>query len=565
MNVDRSVDDGTAERAEFHDVLLTDAALGRFRRFVPGRAGVDLTIGLVRRPGAVARRAGSLAREIGRIAAGRSDVEPRPKDRRFVHPAWSSNPGLRRILQAYLATAAASRNLVEDADLEWPSASRIDFIADNVIQAAAPTNFVLTNPQAWRAAIDTQGTSLVRGAINLARDVAQPPRIPRAVGGSAYRVGESVAATTGWVVHRTELFELIQYTPQTRTVLATPVVIVPPTINRFYALDLAPGRSLVEYLVRHGIQVFMIAWRNPDARYREWGIDTYARGVLDVLDEVALITGADRAVVFGACSGGILSAMTAAHLAATGEGDRLAGLTLVVTVLDQTRAGPAAAMVDRRSAALAAAASARKGFLDGRALAEVFAWLRPEDLIWSYWVNNYLLGQEPQAFDILFWNADVTRMPARLHRDFLGLAVDNALVRPGAASLLDTPVDLGAVKTDAYVLAGIADHLCAWESCYRTAHLLGGDTRFVLSTSGHVAAIVNPPGNTRASYRVAEHNPTAPTEFLDAARTEAGTWWADYVEWLRARCGPEIEAPTSPGCSTHEPLMPAPGSYVLEG
>jgi polyhydroxyalkanoate synthase len=208
--------------------------------------------------------------------------------------------------------------------------------------------------------------------------------------------------------------------------------------------------------------------------------------------------------------------------------------------------------------------SARKGYLDGRTLAEVFAWLRPGDLVWTYWVNNYLLGKQPPAFDILFWNADVTRMPARLHRDFLELSVENPLVDPGQAHLLGTPMDLGSVKTDAYVVAGVADHLCDWESCYRTAHLLGGTTRFVLSTSGHIAAIVNPPGNPKAKYQVSEQNPESPQRLLQEAQRADGTWWHDYVDWLRQRCGPEVAAPDELGGGGLEPLAAAPGTYVFE-
>jgi poly(3-hydroxyalkanoate) synthetase len=334
--------------------------------------------------------------------------------------------------------------------------------------------------------------------------------------------------------------------------------------NKFYVIDLAPGRSMVEFLVQQGIQVFVVSWRNPDARHRDWGFDSYARAILDALDGVQRVTGAEGVVLYGACSGGVVSAMTAAHLAASGDANRLAGLTLVVTVLDQSRAGLVSAIVDRRTADAAAAVSARKGYLDGRTLAEVFAWLRPGDLIWNYWVNNYLLGKSPPAFDILFWNADVTRMPARLHRDFLELAVENVLTKPGQAQLLGSPVDLSAVKTDAYVLAGVADHLCDWESCYRTVHLLGGDTRFVLSTSGHVAAIVNPPGNPKANYQVSQQNPEEPAEFVKTAQRADGTWWTDYVEWLRERCGPERPALTELGGGGLQPLSDAPGTYVLE-
>lgn len=564
MGESTNSDDRSGARAEPFDALLAAAALGTPRRFFPGVAGAKLAWGLARRPATVARRGWALAAELGRIAGGTSTIEPSPRDRRFTDAAWADNPLLHRLAQAYLAGGASAELLLQDADLDWASAQRLGFIAENLVEAAAPSNSPLINPQVLKAAIDTGGRNFVRGAANFLSDTSSPPRIPSMVDPTPYRLGENIAATSGVVVLRTELFELLQYRPTTETVLGTPLLIVPPMINKFYVMDLAPGRSMVEFLVEQGVQVFVVSWRNPDERHRDWGLDRYAQAALGALDAIERITGEERAVLYGACSGGILAAMTAAHLQATGASDRLAGLTLVVTVLDQSRAGLASSVVDRRTADAAAAVSARRGYLDGRTLAEVFAWLRPGDLIWNYWVNNYLLGRKPPPFDILFWNSDVTRMPARLHRDFLEMSVENSLVKPGEAQLLGTPVDLSSVETDAYVVAGAADHLCDWESCYRTADLLAGTTRFVLSTSGHVAAIVNPPGNPKAKYHVSEWNPETPQSFLEEAQQMDGTWWHDYADWLREHCGPEVPAPSEPGGGGLEPLAEAPGTYVLE-
>ena len=319
------------------------------------------------------------------------------------------------------------------------------------------------------------------------------------VDASGFRIGENIAATPGAVVFRSEVLELIQYTPQTPEVYEVPLLIVPPTINKYYAIDLAPERSLVEFSVRQGRQVFVISWRNPDARHAAWDFDTYVGAILEALDAVEEITGSTTTVLGGICSGGILASMTAAYLAGIGRQDRLAGLCLAVTVIDNHDAGTVAALSDPRLAELAKRRSARKGYLDGRALAEVFAWLRPGDLIWNYWVNNYLLGRRPPAFDILFWNADTTRMTAGLHADFVDMAVSNSLTRPGGITVLGVPLDLGKVTVDSYVVAGIADHITPWENCYRTTQLLGGTTRFVLSTSGHIAALVNPPGNPKST------------------------------------------------------------------
>ena len=368
------------------------------------------------------------------------------------------------------------------------------FFLENVIEAVAPSNVPLVNPGSAKAVIDTAGLSLVRGAKQLARDMASAPRIPEMVDGSGFVLGENIAATPGGVVFRNELLELIQYAPQTDEVYEVPALVVPPTINKFYAIDLAPERSLVEHGVRQGRQMFVISWRNPDSRHASWNLDTYVRAVLDALDAVEEITGSERTVLGGVCSGGIIASVAAAYLAGIGRQDRLAALCLAVTVIDNHDAGTSSALVDERLAGLAKAKSARKGYLDGRELAEVFAWLRPGDLVWNYWVNNYLLGKRPPAFDILFWNSDTTRMTAALHADFVDLAMENSLTRPGALTVLGVPIDLGKITVDTYVVAGITDHLTPWENCYRSAQLFGGTTRFVLSTSGHIAALVNPPG-----------------------------------------------------------------------
>src|SRR5215468_921033 len=425
--------DGTdelADQAAPLDALLVDAALGTLRRLVPDISAVKFARGLARRPRVVGRTLSSLASELARIGAGTSELAPTRRDRRFTDPAWTENVLLRRIVQAYLAAGQAAGQLVDDAALDPRDDRRVRFGVDNLVEALAPSNMVLVNPASAKAVIDTGGMNLVRGGRSMLQDFATPPRIPEMVDTTAFEVGRNIAVTPGKVVLRTDVIELIQYRPQTKRVREAPLLIVPPTINKFYALDLAPGRSLVEYLVQGGQQVFVISWRNPDARHADWGLETYVRAVLDALDAVERISRSGRTALTGVCAGGIIASITAAHLAATGQQERLACFSLLVTVLDTANAGTAGALVDRRVAAAAKAMSRRRGYLDGRALAEVFAWLRPGDLIWNYWVNNYLLGKKPPAFDILFWNADTTRMPATLHADFVDLAMDNKLVTP---------------------------------------------------------------------------------------------------------------------------------------
>jgi polyhydroxyalkanoate synthase subunit PhaC len=380
----------------------------------------------------------------------------------------------------------------------------------------------------------------------------------------AFEVGQTLATTPGAVVFRSEVLELIQYVPQREKVRQCPLLMIPPVINKFYVLDLAPGRSLAEYLLREGQQVFVISWRNPDARHRDWGLDVYGQAILDAIAAVEDISGSARTSLFATCSGGILAAMTVAHLAETGGLDRISALTLAVTVLDQTKAGQAAAIVDEGTARAAIAMSAARGYLSGSSLAEVFAWLRPNDLVWNYWVNNYLQGRPPRPFDVLFWNADTTRMAATLHREFVEAALGNTLATPGAATMLGSPVDLSKITVDSYVIAGIADHISAWQACYRSGALLGGDRDFVLSTSGHIASMVNPPGNPKASFRSGPILGETADQWLKAVFAQQGSWWPHYSRWLAARSGSEQDAPDALGGPAWPPLDPAPGTYVFE-
>jgi len=546
------------------DLMLTDAALGIARRFFPGLSSLRFLGALARRPRRVASRAAGLLGEYVRIAAGSSTLTPSARDRRFTDPAWTQNPLLRRVVQAYLATGTTVEGLVQDVPLEWRDAERIKFVASNLVAAAAPSNNPLLSPVAWKAVIDTGGSSAVTGLRHFLGDMASSPRVPTMVPSDAFEVGKDLAVTRGAVVLRTPVFELIQYRPQTETVCPTPLLMIPPTINKFYIMDIAPHRSMIEYFVGQGLQVFVISWRNPDARHSKWGLDTYGQAVIEALDTARKIAAVDSVHLLGVCSGGIIGAVTAAHLAASGRQDGLASFTLLVTLLDQSRAGTTGALVDEQTARAAVATSRARGYLDGKSLAEVFAWLRPGDLIWNYWVNNYLQGRTPPSFDILYWNADTTRMTAKLHRDFVAIAMGNSLTRRGGATLLGTEIDLGQVQVDSYVVAGSADHICPWQNCYASTQLLGGKSRFVLSTNGHIAALVNPPTNKKSSYQVGEDNPADPDDWAAAATTVPGSWWPDYTRWLAERSGAQVPAPASLGGGQFRLLDDAPGSYVLD-
>jgi polyhydroxyalkanoate synthase subunit PhaC len=546
------------------DSLLANVSRTGLPDVLPGTEVVRWLGALARRPSTTANRLVSLGSELGRIVTGTSAIAASGRDRRFADEAWTRNPVLRRCLQAYLATSEKALQLVDDADLDERTELRLRLVVENLIDALAPTNNLLLNPVALKETFDSGGSNLRRGAGHFLEDVSRRPRVPSMVDASQFDLGVNIGATPGAVVLRTPVIEVIQYAPATDQVREIPLLIVPPTINKFYVLDLAPGRSFIEDLVSRGQQVFIVSWRNPGAQHASWNLDTYIHGVLEAIAAVREIADVDQVAIQGTCSGGIIASMAAAHLASTGRADEIAALTLAVTVLDQSRSGTANALVDRRRAEAAAGISRRAGYLDGAALAEVFAWLRPNDLIWNYWVNNYLMGRKPPAFDVLFWNSDTTRMPAGLHRDFLDVSIDNPLVVPGHATALGVPVDLGKITVDAYIVGGETDHITPWQSCYRSAALLGGDAQFVLSTSGHIAALVNPADNPKSSFRTVASPPASSQDFLASADRHEGSWWPHHAQWLSARTGACKAAPRELGSARHQTLAPAPGTYVFD-
>jgi polyhydroxyalkanoate synthase len=548
------------------DVMLADAVAGTPRFFAPGPA-VKVAAGLARRPRGVARRAAGLTTELARAAAGRSQLAPAGGDRRFTDPAWQENWLLRELLQAYLAVGNTVDGLIDDAAVDWRTERQARLAAGNVMDALAPTNFPWSNPAVLREIVNTGGANLTKGLRRLARDLSTPPRLPATVDTSRFEVGGNLAVSPGSVVLRNEVLELIHYQPQTDQVRETPLLVVPPTINKYYILDLAPGRSLIEYLVAQGQQVFAVSWRNPEQEQGHFDLDTYARAISEARDAVAEISQAGAVHVAAACSGGIVTAGLVGHLAGSGSLGEIAGLTLMVCALDNAEAGTVAALATRDLAAAAVAQSARKGYVDGQALAGVFTWLRPNDLVWSYVVNNYLLGKEPPAFDILYWNQDTVRMAAGLHRDFIHIGLENSFTRPGALEVLGTPVDMSAIDVDVYAVAGLSDHIVPWENAYRSSQLFGGARRFVLARSGHIQALVNPPARegteTRTSYRVADDVSVDAEAFVAQTPKLPGSWWPDWDAWLAARSGAMRRAPRALGNRRLPAQAEAPGSYVL--
>lgn len=495
------------------------------------------------------------------VAIGRSAVQPAVGDSRFAHSAWAGNPIYRRLMQAYLVDAAAVMRLVDAVELDAKSRERARFALTLLIEAVAPTNTLVGNPSALAKAVETRGRSLLTGLRHMGGDLRRNGGMPSTVDTRPFHLGDNIATTPGQVVYRTEVFELIQYAPQTETVAARPLVAIPPQINKYYITDIGPGRSLIEHMVGAGFPYFAISWRNPTAAQRDWNLDTYVAACKDAIEVACEITGADTADILGICAGGITMACLLGHLAAT-DNHLVNTATFMVAGLDTSIESTVGSLASKAAVEAARSASQRRGYLDGEDMAKVFAWLRPNDLVWRYWVNNYLLGQNPPAFDILYWNADTTKLPAGLHSDFLDLFLSNGLGE-ATVTVLGAPVDLAAVDLDTFVVAGSTDHIVPWRAAYRTTQLVGGESQFVLSSSGHIQAMVNPPGNKKSSFRTSAGPPLGdPDEWLAESEAHAGTWWDHWVAWLQTRSSGDRPAPAALGSTQHPPLEAAPGRYV---
>ena len=505
---------GTPEqpRAELDPDSLSEEAARNTLALNPliGLRGKDLMDGaatllkaMVNEPTVAGGQWLSFLSEIGRIGAGQSDRAQPAGDKRFADATWKNSGLHRQLLQSYLAWGDALNGFIDKTSLGDLDKARARFIANIFIDAASPTNMPLSNPAAVRQFFDTGGESLWRGFKNYLGDLAENGGLPAQVDKSRFKLGVNIATTPGAVVYRNELLEVIQYQPDTPEVRKRPVIITPPQINKFYSMDLSPDKSLVQYLLKSGIQVFCVSWRNPTAKERDWGLDTYVAALDEGTDAVREIASSDDVTMMGACSGGITSAAYAGWLARQGEA-KIKNIVTPVCVLDVASAGDSAIgpLVTPETLSAAKEASRLRGVLDGQDLARLFAWMRPNDLIWNYWVNNYLMGNQPPAFDILFWNADTTSLPARLHHDYVDMYLTNPFVNANKLTLNGAAIDMNRVKADAYVVAGVTDHITPWKAVYRTAKIFGDKTTFVLSNSGHLQSLLNPPTNPKASFVV---------------------------------------------------------------
>ncbi len=499
------------------------------------------------------------ARAVGRDRA--PALSPVAGDRRFSDPAWDDNAWYFGQRQAYLAWAQALRDLPGAAGLVGGEADKASFVLELTADALAPTNFLLGNPTAMRKATETKGASAVAGLTNFVDDVVDNGGRPRQVDSSTFEVGGNLACTPGAVVFRNDLIELIQYAPQTDTTFEVPLLLSPPWINRFYIMDLAPDRSFAEWAVGHGHTTFAISYRNPDATMRDVDLDDYLlQGLGAAVDAVCEITGAERVNVAGLCVGGTLGVMLAAYQAQVGN-DRVASLTLLNTLVDFSQPGSLATFTDADAVAAVEERMAETGFLDGRDMATTFDLLRPNDLIWNYVGRNWLMGESPPAFDILAWNADATRVPEATHSSYLRSLYRENRLAGGTMTMAGRRLALDDIGAETYILAAEADHITPWTSSYATTGLLGSPLRFVLTSAGHIAGIVNPPGPKR-KYWTNDDLPPEPEAWRAGAVEHQGSWWQDWADWIEPRAGSPRRPPDGPGSATHPVLADAPGNYV---
>ena len=512
-----------------------------------------------------AKFAGKMAKEGYDIALGKSERAPDRKDKRFKDPAWANNPFYKRGMQTYLAMQEHLEDWVGDLKLGEMEHARAAFVMNMITDAIAPTNSLVTNPAAKKRAIDSGGLSLIKGLQNAYEDLTQNGGMPSRVDKSPFVVGENVAITPGKVVWKNEMMELIQYTPTTEEVREIPFLNIPPQINKFYASDLDPITSIVQFLLKEGFQTFIISWRNPTKEHKDWGLSDYVDSLIQCTEVIKQITESDKINISGACSGGITTATFASLLAAAGD-DRINSLTFQVCVLDPEQDdSELGQMVSERSLEIARRYSRRKGVLKGDDLARMFAWMRPNDLVWNYVVNNYLMGEDPPPYNVLFWNDDTTNLPAQLHSDYLDFGLNKPFTNPGTVEVAGHMADLTKVDVDAFIVAGVTDHITPWKAAYRTTKLLGSkNMEFILSNSGHIQSLLNPPVNPKAKYfRNASIEATA-DEWAAGAEEVAGSWWTRWAEWLHERGGDMKPAPKEGGSEQFPPLYDSPGKYVFD-
>jgi len=552
----------TAEDVDPDDIPVADGAFGGELLSALDPMLLASSLSRTITPAGLMRAVTNLAQKAPGLLQGLDDQPLPPKDWRFSDSTWTDNPVYKRWALAYLAWEKEMMDLVDNDQVDWRTRERSRLVMGVLTSAIAPTNSLPGNPAAIKAAFTTGGRSLWNGGANFLRDLVTNRGLPAQVDDRAFVVGRDVAASPGWVVHRTPMFELIQFTPDTPTVAATPLMLLPPAVNKYYFWDLAPGRSLVEYAVSRGIQVFTMVWRDPRPENGTWGIDNYLASAVEALDVVCDITGQPAAHVFGDCSGGMFLAMLLGYQAATGRHTAATG-TFGVTVFDFGEPGGIGIAASDEGLAGVSKRAERGEVISADSISDTFVWMRPNDLVWRYLVDDWLLGKQPPAFDIMFWNADGQGLPSQLAAELTQMSLENALVKPGGMTILGESITLSEVTIDTYQIAGMSDHISPWKGCYAGARALAGQNTFVLTPTGHVQSIIYPPDKPRASFWTNPHVGPNPDEWHAAATRHQGSWWGHWVDWMLARTSGTRPAPPAAGNATHPPIAPAPGRYVL--
>jgi polyhydroxyalkanoate synthase len=517
----------------------------------------------VKQPRPFAKHLTNYGKELIEIAKGDSELEPDRRDRRFKDPTWRHNRVYKSGLQSWLAMRQGFEGWIKDSGISKEDQARARFVLDIVADSLAPTNTLLGNPAAMKRLYESGGLSIINGLKNAYSDIRNNGGMPSMVDGSQFEVGVNLATSEGSVVYKNEMIELIQYKPTTDKVYEIPLLIIPPQINKFYANDLSPEKSVVKYFTAMGYQIFAVSWRNPQRQHAYWGLENYVQALIEASDAMMRITRSKKINVSGACSGGITLASFLSELAARGD-DRVNSYTLQVCVLDpQKDDSEIGLFVTDKAIEAARKQSRKKGILDGEQLSRGFAWMRPNDLIWNYVVNNYLLGDNPPAFDVLYWNADSTNLPAQLHSDYLDMFSDQRFLPGSEVEFMGHTINLKNVKQDCFMLAAVTDHITPWRASYRNTQLFGGKVDFVLSNSGHIQALLNPPGNPKAKFFTNKKIEKTCDEWLAGAEENAGSWWPYWGEWLKKRSGEVKNSPRKLGNKAFPPTVKAPGEYVF--
>ncbi|MES2489450.1 MAG: alpha/beta fold hydrolase [Pseudomonadota bacterium] len=546
------------------DNVFGQYVLGDFRPSDLIEVAGDLAKQARRQPGAVVNAGLGFLKGVRKVISGESTQAPDPSDRRFSDPAWQESRVFNSVLKGYLELRDALQTYAKESGLNENQIERAEFLMTQIADALAPTNFLPTNPAALRKARETRGASLWAGLKLFADDVAKRRPIPSQVDESAFKIGGNLAITPGAVVLRHDMFELLQYAPQTPQVRERPIYIVPSIVNKFYVFDIAPKRSVIEHFVQAGFTVYVMAWRNPKPEHDFWGMPDYIDAIDAGLDAALSISDADSVNMWAVCGAGPLATSLVAHHKSIKQ-RKVNSLMLFVSPLDMaamSNAPAIGAFVDKQSMPMVRK-EVRKKRMSARQFTLLFAMLRANELIWNYWVSNYLMGVKPTAFDILYWNSDGTGMTAQYNYDFSSFVESNPLVTDGEMMVRGKPIaPLADLDIDSYVLGAANDHLCVWQGVYRSAQLLGKRSQFVLGNSGHIQTIVCPPSNPKASYFLNDSLPATAGEWHKTATKHQGSWWDHCVAWTHERAGKLIDAPKSAGNAQYPSLGAAPGTYI---